>query len=338
MSYGNICDGNLYKNIWIAIINFLPENQWYKLKMQNKTFYRLVKELCVQTDDIKSLTVGGQIESIMMMSGINIKFAGPPVSSETIGGLRENLHKQIFRGPDFAKQNYLGNLLQNKFVKKFKNYFNRFRLKINYDPDDILNYACMYGHKEIVYFMINIGATYWNLGLGGACKGSQMDMIELMISKGADNWDQALFAACQGGQKEIAELMIQKGAKKWDWALAGACYGGYMEIAEKLIENGADYWTCGLVGACQGGQMEMAQFMIFKGATDCNWGLKAACYGGHIALIELMILHGATNWNDGLAGACKGNQEEIAKLMIAYGANRCRSCWIYNIGKCRKYG
>ena len=45
-TYGSVNNTMLYKNIWINILEFLPENQWYKLKRQNKSFYNLIKKLC----------------------------------------------------------------------------------------------------------------------------------------------------------------------------------------------------------------------------------------------------------------------------------------------------
>ena len=35
--------------------------------------------------------------------------------------------------------------------------------------------------------MIQIGATDWNWGLYGACKGGHREIMELMIQKGANN-------------------------------------------------------------------------------------------------------------------------------------------------------
>jgi len=59
--YGTV----FYRSIWTVILRHLPERYWYKLKIQNKAFYQLIKNSCSNDDDIKTLILDGKIESLI---------------------------------------------------------------------------------------------------------------------------------------------------------------------------------------------------------------------------------------------------------------------------------
>jgi ankyrin repeat protein len=60
-----------------------------------------------------------------------------------------------------------------------------------------------------------------------------------MIDKGATDWDWGLQGACRGGHLSIAQLMIDKGATEWDAGLEDACYSGHLDLVQLMIEKGA---------------------------------------------------------------------------------------------------
>ena len=66
--------------------------------------------------------------------------------------------------------------------------------------------------------MIEHGATDWDLGLCGACKGGHVELANMMIERGATNWNQSLYNACKGGHIALANMMIERGATDWDEA------------------------------------------------------------------------------------------------------------------------
>lgn len=64
-----------------------------------------------------------------------------------------------------------------------------------------------------------------------------------MISKGATNWDCGLKGACRGHNKEIVDLMISTrrgGATKWDYGLEGACRGANLDLVKLMMSKGAN--------------------------------------------------------------------------------------------------
>src|ERR1700679_3012975 len=64
--YGKIANIKLYKNIWSTIIKYLPETDRYICKRINKSFYQIVKKLCI-VGNIKELAENNLIESIILM-------------------------------------------------------------------------------------------------------------------------------------------------------------------------------------------------------------------------------------------------------------------------------
>ena len=64
--YGVFKNVILYKNIWLAIIKHLPETDRYICKRLNKSFYQIVKKLCI-VGNIKELAENNLIESIILM-------------------------------------------------------------------------------------------------------------------------------------------------------------------------------------------------------------------------------------------------------------------------------
>src|SRR3990167_5831835 len=45
------------------------------------------------------------------------------------------------------------------------------------------------GHMNIVQFMIEKGANYWNFAIACAAEGGHMNIVQLMIEKGATDWN-----------------------------------------------------------------------------------------------------------------------------------------------------
>lgn len=101
----------------------------------------------------------------------------------------------------------------------------------------------------------------WNNGLAGACLGGNREIVDFMIAMGANNLHDGLFKACLGGNRDIIDLMITMGVNNWralgttycqtvwDFALKYACRGGNRDIVNLMIANGASHWNLGLDAA-----------------------------------------------------------------------------------------
>ena len=162
----------------------------------------------------------------------------------------------------------------------------------------VLEYLCLKNHRFLLSLLIknDIHKTLnLNWGLEGACQGGFKDLVQWMIDLGANYWEWGLWGSVQGGFKELAQMMIDHGASHWDAGLRAACEGGHREMVRMMIDLGANDWNWGLQGACKGGFKDLSQMMIDHGATDFNLGLLNACWGGQRDLAQWMVDLGATN-------------------------------------------
>src|SRR3970040_2455630 len=72
---------NLTKDIWIHILNLLPEKEWYRIKRLNKTLKQVVKDMCVN-GRLEMLAKKGLIESCIKLldrkknRGVNLELEG----------------------------------------------------------------------------------------------------------------------------------------------------------------------------------------------------------------------------------------------------------------------
>lgn len=143
-------------------------------------------------------------------------------------------------------------------VERYRNYL---------CVDDGMIEACKGGHKDVVVYLIKLGACNINYGMYHACYGGHKELVLYMIEIGAINWNSGLHGACERGHKDIAILMIERGAWNIEIGLYYACYGGHIELVLLMIEKGARDWDYGLNGAHNGGHKELVLFMIEKGAN-----------------------------------------------------------------------
>jgi ankyrin repeat protein len=283
-------DGKI-KNVWICILQQLPQALWCKMKV-NTTFVNLIRQLALQErDTVNNLARKGLIESLIQHDYID-------------------------------ETNFLDICYSNVYaVKRFMIQNNVF----NYNGG--LQIGCQTGNKEIIDLMVFYGANDWDIS--NACKSGNIEIVKLVSSKKIfpvlETMETALFEACSNGSTAVIEFVIammnSTRRRSWNLGLCGSCYGSHIKIAEHMIEKGASSVDSALYNACIGGHMEMINFLIHKGAQNWNSGLFGACKGGHRKIVDFMIQKGAQNWNSGLFGACEGGHRKIVDYMIQKGAN-----------------
>jgi len=118
---------------------------------------------------------------------------------------------------------------------------------MNPDMNRYILYSLRYWYYAHLY------RRNFNLGLRKACEWGDQDLVEWMIELGANYWQWGLCGACVGGHRDIAELMIEKGADRgWGlwFGLEGACRGKHRDLAEWMIELGARPNSCRLPNHC----------------------------------------------------------------------------------------
>lgn len=73
----------------------------------------------------------------------------------------------------------------------------------------------MYGRIDYVLFLVQKGATDWDNGLYGACRGGHVNLVKLMIKYGATNFDEGLYECANSpGYKntDICNILVANGA------------------------------------------------------------------------------------------------------------------------------
>ena len=168
------------------------------------------------------------------------------------------------------------------------------KLGYKFSPNIMLQRSAERGHKVLVDFFIEKGASNWQFGLSGSAKGGHEDLIDFFIKKGANDWNLAMQYAAEGGHKNslaVIEFFINKGANDWNDGMVAAAKGGHkysLEIIEFFIEKGANHWNRAMRGAAQGGHKDLVEFFIEKGANNLNDGMAHAALGGHKELVKFL--------------------------------------------------
>ena len=198
------------KNFWIPIINFIPECQRVTFKKLNKSFYYLIKDLCVE-DKLKTLASKNLIESLIKIKYFYKYYQDDILAGACLGGNLKLVQYMISKGAR--------------------------------DLDRGLKNACMGNNLDIINYLISKGANNWNKGLKGACRGGNLEIVNYMILKGANKWNEVLKGACRGGHMNIIELIISKGITYWDYGIDGAISGCNMDIYNFIFSQDIDHFN-----------------------------------------------------------------------------------------------
>ena len=190
--------------------------------------------------------------------------------------------------------------------------------------DDIINEmaaeAASMGHSNIVYAMIDRGATDYGLMVFNAAMGPYMDIIDHIIQTDIDLddiYNNIAAGAARKGHKELLYDMINnKGANNWDEIAGEAAKDGHKDIVFDMINNkNADNWNEIATYAAYGGHTDIVTLMIKKGATDYIQIAYSATNGGHIDIVYLMVNKGV-KLNQLEITAVTNNRLDIVKLII----------------------
>ena len=106
------------------------------------------------------------------------------------------------------------------------------RQRVSKRYDDGMNGAACGGHRGLVEYFIERGASDWNRGMAGAAWKGHKELVELFIKQGASNFDGGMFWAAWGGHKELVDFFIERGAHNWALGMIGANKGCVLATGE----------------------------------------------------------------------------------------------------------
>ena len=196
------------------------------------------------------------------------------------------------------------------------------------EKDIGLGNACLYGHLEVVRFLVENGV---NVNAVTATDGTT-----------------PLMMACERGHLEIVRLLVERGANvnaatsnDGGTALMMASQNDHLEIVRYLVERGANvnaatstYGGTALMWACMDGNLKMVRYLVERGGanvnattTDGHTALMWACEKGHLEIVRCLVEHGGANvnlarTNDGMTAlmwACQNGNLEIVRLLVERG-------------------
>ncbi len=130
--------------------------------------------------------------------------------------------------------------------------------------NEILVHATRGGHRDIVEWILTLGANDYDSALDVAATEGRRDMVELLIENGASDLNNALVMAAANGHRDIVELLIEKDAKDFNRALTNAAKNGHRDIVELLIESGADDYDLALLYAAGNGYQDIVELLLEK--------------------------------------------------------------------------
>lgn len=105
------------------------------------------------------------------------------------------------------------------------------------DPLNALCVAIQFERNQIVQMFLDADSSCINDALGAACMLGKMDCVLFLIQKGATDWDIGLLKAVEGGFLNIVKLMVNNGATNISEAFEESVLRKHYEIIYYFIEN-----------------------------------------------------------------------------------------------------
>eukprot|EP00618_Florenciella_parvula_P000034 CAMPEP_0119469332 /NCGR_PEP_ID=MMETSP1344-20130328/2700_1 /TAXON_ID=236787 /ORGANISM="Florenciella parvula, Strain CCMP2471" /LENGTH=618 /DNA_ID=CAMNT_0007501883 /DNA_START=268 /DNA_END=2124 /DNA_ORIENTATION=- len=235
-----------------------------------------------------------------------------------------------------------GNLGMCRFLCGQKETLNDVRVKM-VDGSTPYMAACRAGHKDVVVFLSDHGATddifvrdnYGATPFLNACLQGHFDICKWLYQRAPqhvrvpnDAGTTPMLVACDHGHLSIAKFLYAHGAaedvsvaNKSGWnCMSGACMNGHLEVVKWLLDNGA---TAGattsdaskgtpMLWACQKGHAAVVSYLVENGgagdlhiANKHGWTpMYVACRKGRLNVCRTLARHGA--FEDALVPDAKG--------------------------------
>jgi len=157
--------------------------------------------------------------------------------------------------------------------------------------------------------------------LYGSVLGDSIELVQYLVEKGATTFDLALNHSCYGQNTAAAQLMITHGARLDAHSIIFATASRYSPnhvlgvLLSNVIPNQITYDNI-LEGGLLSENMAIISFAV-SGGAELSRSLYTACRGGNLGLIVLSSIYDK-DYLAGLNGACRGNQVKVAKMMLSH--------------------
>lgn len=192
------------------------------------------------------------------------------------------------------------------------------RIKLNKPYGIIAQKAAQYGHRELLYQMINKnGVNGYDFLLINAMKGNNLDIVKEIIKLGG----QFIFGkVIYPTNRDIIIYLYENNLISIELLILGAAIGGHNDLVEKFeILHKTEWYKYGIRDIVKKNNINVLNMVIQRGYNDWNSIAIYAAKYGNINLLKEMINHGVNDWyNIGIA-AINGNQFDIFKYCVDNG-------------------
>lgn len=274
----------------------------------------LLKFLSTRTNytDIQDLIKLNNID-VTKIASFYIFIGNVPIASEII----ENMNCNIF---DVLKASALkGNIT---FIKKY--------YKSEFDIEDLMLSACIYGNKEIIQYGIDYGFTDINSLTKFAIVNSQIELANWLIENGANNYKDFFEYAILMGNYNTSIWALNKFGDTIGNIGMFISMGGNLKVVEFAYDNKLCDIDDLIYGALCDDNLEIIKWLYNKKIKINldDLALEAAIYG-YLNIIEWAFENGATNYYEVYIASKNNNHINIISWSYLKNANSYRNILYY---------
>ncbi len=186
------------------------------------------------------------------------------------------------------------------------------------NKNDALDYATLYGHFDIVKYLLENGAN--EPSLINACIGGNLDIVKLFITIGCDNYEESFLFACRNNKYEIINYYIENkyisddNILLWDNVSLSAIKNNNIKLLKISLKRKIDdinsitkyYLKINNIEDCCNINMFDLLFRFENNNININEYFIYACSYGKIDLVEYMIKYNINEdiLKEGMKKAC----------------------------------
>lgn len=176
--------------------------------------------------------------------------------------LEQVMNKKRYRNYS-ARYEYVDNAIETKNWDIV-----RFLIHNNHKVDDryhVTRSVGQYGDIYMIQKLINLGFECYSIARGAAIAGHR-DIVQWMVDMGARNYYSIAHDGAENGHKDIIRDMVGLGVRNYDWLGNSAARGGHKDIVQWMVDMGARDYSYIADGARRSGHEKLEDWILSLGS------------------------------------------------------------------------
>lgn len=194
--------------------------------------------------------------------------------------------------------------------------------------DRAMSYAASGGYLDIVKFLVDQGATDFNIALIWAAGEGHLEIVNFLIQRGANKFDTALEAAAENGHLDLVKYLITKvePGERYN-ALVYAAGGGHLDVVEYIDDRINDpirdirARRRAFNAAVDNGESAVVQYILQYVLEDVKSLNNALMRAASVDMVKTLIDGGANDINARFVAAVRDGEIDIFQYLLTQGAN-----------------